>query len=281
MDRSHSSRRLRALGALGLAHLIALSLACGASGEATDEPDEPAAEAEEETLQIVAVRYGRALSAEGSVVEPVEVFVPTDSPIHLTVTVAGRPTGVMTFTTDYYGAAIVNTVDLSAVNAGVVWSAGQNTFATNTLTSNSGTFYQGEYETVVTHGDRELGRYPFRVGPPADAIPSTLANIHLYSGIDDAACGVGEPQTTFAPGQAVMVGGRGDLGNLTWIEAHWSRGDEELQVTGQDMVVQQNAPDTCVAFASPPWEEPGAYSVRLLMNGEVLGTFPFTVAPPG
>ena len=265
----------RTLGALATAHVLLLSLACGTSGEGTPEQD---VRGDDETIRIDAVEFGRALGANGQVADAVDVFVPTDSPIHLTLHVAGRPTGIITFTTDYYGNVITTSVDLSTINDDVIWSAGQTTYVTNTLTSDSGSFYQGEYETVVTHGEHELGRYPFRVGPPPGATPAVVHLVQMTADSTQIGCPIEPARTSFGVGETMQFAARLDVGRTTWVEVRWTRDGQPLEDMTRSLNFSEDVTGNCFSLQYR-WLLPGPYEATLQMNGETIGTYPLTVVP--
>lgn len=230
-------------------------------------------------LQVRAVHYGRAMSPQQQITEEVQQFLPTD-PVHVSVEIAGRPrAGTLKFRWDVFGEEASASVDLSSVNGGVLFSVGQSTFVGGTL-SHQNPLPIAMYETVLEFNGAELGRYPFVVGPPTDATPSTIHNVvtarnHTedYHPID--------PATTFGATDPVHLLGCGTFGRLTWVQVKWLVGGTFDESATRELTFQENV-ETCVGFGNRPaqgWPL-GEHTAILTMNGHEIGRYPFTIRAP-
>jgi len=130
----------------------------------------------------------------------------------------------------------------------------------------------------VVYGDEFVGSYPFRVVPPADAIPSQVRDATLARGADSDYKPV-EPTTTFAPDEEVYVVGQGDFGLYTWLQAEWYVSGQLDETGTRNITLQENVADTGFFFSFVPDEgwPVGEHEVVLTMNDQEVGRYNFTV----
>ena len=287
--------RFLCAGLVGLLLLTALA-ACGSEppapitvvvtppppqAEATPEVVEPATP--QSGIEILEATFAHGLGEEMQPVDPGADFAPGEA-IHLSLRIKGRPeAGVVTAQFYWDDAFIADAdIDLADINSGLIFSIGEDTYAGYTLTHDE-PFPVGEgYRADVFYDGESLGTYPFRVVPPAGAIPSQVVEVVLARGVDGDYNPV-DATTTFAFDDTVNLVGMGDLGQATWLQADWYI-DGRLDPAGtRSLTMEDNAPDTGFAFSYVPeggWP-PGDHSVVLTMNDVEVGDYTFTIVSSG
>jgi hypothetical protein len=276
MNVEPSKRRLcrgrRAALGLGIAWCIAISLACGTSGDDDDPNETPG-------LTIRAATYGTALDSQFRISQPVQVFAPTD-PVCLSIEIEGRPrTGTITMRWQVRSEVVNASANLADANSGVVFSIGGRTYFGGTL-NHTNPLPPGTFDTVVLFNGNEVARYPFRVAPPPDAIPSVVRTAQTARGHTPDYHPV-DPTTQFGRGDTVHLAGCGDFGRLTWLETQWHVAGVVNPEGTRTLNVDRNMPNVCFAFEFRPtgnWP-PGQHTAVLTMNGQEVGRYPFTILP--
>jgi hypothetical protein len=295
---------------LGLGLILLAMLSCGGSDEtptpivivvtappsAADptveaEPTaavEPTAEAvapppSEAGIEILEATFAHGLSEQMEPVNPGGEFSPSD-PIYLALTIKGRPEEGIVSANFYWGDMFIAeaSTDLADVNSGLIFSFGKDTYAGFTLTHEEPLPLGDSYHVEVFYNDQTLGDYPFRVGPPPEAIPSQVTAVTLALGADENYDPI-DPTTTFAQDQEVHLVGEGDLGEATWLQADWYV-DGELDEAGtRSLSLEENIPGAGFVFSYLPeggWPA-GEHFVVLVMNDQEMGRYVFTVAASG
>lgn len=244
----------------------------------TDTPIPPTPTPADTGIKVLDVVFARGLSEEMQPQDPGTDFL-SDETVHLSIKIKGRPKkGEVTAQFYWHDRLIAEAnVDLGDVNSGVLFSIGTDTYAGYTLTHDPFPLSDAYHATVLVNGE-PVGDYPFRVVPPADAIPTKITDVTLARDVDESFNPI-EPATTFAPNDVVYLVGRGDLGKDTWIQAEWYV-NGELDADGtRSLTLQENAADTPFSFSFLPadgWPT-GEHSVVLIVNDEEIGRYTFSV----
>lgn len=258
-----------------LAALVSLSLASATACGDADRAEAPGV-ARPTEVQVTEVRLGTELTTDGRIAEPTtdrntEVFEP-DQPFRLAIAVIGHP--------------LAGTV-------GVSWTVGPQTaevdLAGQSVADGRPVFVGlelahvepmpiGPHEAVVSLEGQEVGRYPFRVGPPSDAVASEVRGARLASEVTPDLHPI-DPATDFEPTDRVNLSVCGDFGRRTWLEVVWQV-DGQVDPEGTHaLTVPTDATDVCVAFDFRPasgWPA-GSHAAVLTMNGDEVGRYAFTV----
>lgn len=230
-------------------------------------------------IEILEATFTHGLGENMEPSNPGDEFLP-DETVYLSVQIKGRPKEGQVSARFYWNSTVIAeaSVDLADVNSGVLFSVGENTYAGYTLTHDEPLYLGGGYGADVYYGDQLLGSWPFRVVPPADAIPTNVASVTLARGTDENYDPI-EPTTTFASDEEVYLVGHGDLGLSTWLQADWYV-DGKLDEAGtRSITLSQNAPDVGFSFSYLPeggWPA-GEQSVVLTVNGDKVGVYTFTI----
>jgi hypothetical protein len=216
-------------------------------------------------------------------VDPGSDFSP-DETVYLSVQIKGRPEEGLVIARFYWHDSSIAeaSVDLADANSGLLFSIGEDTYAGYTLTHDEPFLVSDQYRAEVFYNDQPLGTYPFRVVPPAEAIPSQVTQVTLALGADENYNPV-DPTTTFAPDQTVYLVGAGDLGLATWIQADWYVNDQLDEAGTRSITLDQNIPGAGFSFSFLPeggWPE-GEHFVILTMNDQEVGRYSFTVVSSG
>jgi hypothetical protein len=272
------------------------ALACGGGGEATPTPivivvtplppgqpgptatvPEPAQPAT--GIQILEATFAHGLSEQMEPVNPGSDFRP-DETVYLSLKIKGRPKeGAVTARFFWRDSLIAEaSVNLADVNSGLIFSVGEDTFAGYTLTHEQAFPVGAGYRAEVFSGSQALGTYPFRVIPPAEAIPTVISSVTLARGTDENYNPV-DPATTFSSADEVYLVGHGDLGLATWLQADWTVNGQLDEAGTRSLSLDQNAADVGFSFSYLPeggWPA-GEQSVILTVNGEEIGRYTFTI----
>ena len=135
------------------------------------------------------------------------------------------------------------------------------------------------YRVEVTLDDKPLGAFPFKIVPPADAIPSKLLKAALAKG-RDAHFGPVEPGTTFVTTQKVYLVVRADLGTRSALQVNWFSGDQCIEAARRTMTAKENSADIGFAFSCMPdggWKQ-GPQRAVLTIDDREVGRYEFTIA---
>jgi hypothetical protein len=197
--------------------------------------------------------------------------------VFLLLQVKGRPkSGKVEAQWSFRGNSIGKAdVDLSSVNKGLLFSAGQDTYVKFNFTPGKEPLPIGtSYEVAVMTDGKPAGTYPFEVIPTATAIPSKVTK-NILSKSDTPT-----PATTFAPTDTVYLLFTGDFGVGTWVEAQWTiSGAVEPKATRSLTLTENKTGVDGNFYLAPPQGWPkGKHSVTLYMNDRKVVTLPFTVA---
>jgi hypothetical protein len=243
-------------------------------------PPPPTPEASIEVLEAV---FTHGLGEQMEPVNPGANFGSGET-VYLSLKIKGRPKeGSVTAQFYWHDMFIAEaTVDLADANSGVLFSIGEDTYAGYTLTHAQPFPLSDQYRAEVFFGDQPLGSYPFRVVPPAEAIPSQIRQVTLARGTDENYNPV-DPATTFALDDTVNLVGRGDLGLDTWLQADWYVNGQLDEAGTRSLTLTENAPDTGFAFSYLPeggWPA-GEHFVVLTMNDREVDRYAFTVVASG
>lgn len=235
-------------------------------------------------LEVLGVTFAHGLSEEMQPVDPGSDFAP-DETIYLSVEIKGRPKeGIVTARFYWHEDLIAEAgVDIADVNSGLIFSIGQNTFAGYDLNHEQPFPVSDKYYTEIwDNGELLLGTYPFRVVPPAEAIPSQVRDVVLAKGADENYQPI-EPATTFDFGEVVHLVGQGDLGISSWIQAEWYVAGQLDEAGTRSLTMEENLPETGFSFSYIPeggWPV-GEHYVILTMDDQELGSYAFTTTSDG
>jgi hypothetical protein len=244
----------------------------------TPPPPEPAA-----GIEVLAGAFAHGLGEQMEPVDPGTDFLPGET-VYLSVEIKGRPKeGTITARFYWHDSLIAAAdVNLADANSGVLFSIGENTYAGYTLTHEQPFPLSDQYRAEVFYGDQALGSYPFRVVPPAEAIPTQITQVTLALGTDENYDPV-DPTTTFAVDDTVNLVGHGDLGLDTWLQADWYVSGQLDEAGTRSLTLSENAADTGFAFSYLPeggWPA-GEHFVVLTVNDQEVGRYTFTVNASG
>lgn len=238
----------------------------------------PVPEAEE--LEVLSATLALGVDEEGQAVGEAEEFTP-DQAVYVVMTLKGRPTGIMTGQF-YRGDTFLGeaNIDLKDNKIAPLLAIGGETYVHFSWTPDPGTVTRisDAYRAEVFYDDGLVGRYPFSVVPPADAIPSQIQEVILARGVDDEYNPI-EPTTTFSPDETVYVLMNGDFGLHTWLETEWYVNGVPDPTGPRSVTLTENAPDKSIYFYLVPdsgWPV-GEHRVVLAMNDEEVGRYDFRV----
>ncbi len=237
----------------------------------------------EADIEILEAAFAHGLTEEMQPVNPGTDFGPEET-VYLSLRIKGRPEEGLVTARFYWRDSLIAEagVDLADVNSGLLFSIGEDTYAGYSLTHEEPFPLSDQYRAEVSYDDRPLGTYPFRVVPPAEAIPSQVTQVTLALGADENYDPI-EPTTTFASDQEVYLVGEGDLGLATWLQAEWYV-DGQLDGAGtRSLTLEENIPNAGFVFSFLPEEgwPPGEHFVILIMNDQEVGRYSFTVISSG
>jgi hypothetical protein len=223
--------------------------------------------------------YCHALNENQSPKDPAEFFR-TGETVCLSIALKGRPTsGIVAARFLFRDELIAETkVDVATVNKGIVLSVGQDTYAGFTLTPEGKLPVGDNYKAEVTLDGKPLGTFPFRILPPADALPSKVTSTVLAHEVDDKRNPVGIAKK-FDSEDKIVLAGRGDLGNATWLEVDWIIGGKSDPDGIRSIMISENKKDVPFFFSYRPKEgwPPGNHEAVLVMNGKEVARQPFTI----
>jgi hypothetical protein len=282
---------------LWLVLVLFLVVGCGGGEEPTPvviivTPPPPQAEATVEVeqpgpaqpgIQILEATFAHGLSEEMQPVDPGADFGSGET-IHLSLKIKGRPEEGLVVARFFWHESLIAeaSVDLADVNSGLLFSIGEDTYAGYTLTHDEPFPVSDRYYAEVLYNGQPLGSYPFRVMPPADAIPSQVSHLSLALGADENYDPV-DPTTTFRSDQTVFLVGRGDFGLESWLQADWYVNGQLDSAGTRSLALQENAQDVGFAFSYLPeggWPV-GDHYVVLTLNDQELGRYTFTIVSSG
>lgn len=223
--------------------------------------------------------YCRTLDENQSAKDKAESFYP-DEKIYLSIELKGRPKSGIAAAKFFFQDQLIAEakVDVAEVNKGVFFSVGQNTFVGFSLKPNSALPVGAVYHADVTFEGAALGTFPFVVAPPKDSIPSKINSVTLARGIDDKSAPVDETRA-FTTLQKVVLAGRGDLGNGSWLEVNWMVGGKLDPAGTKSFTMEENKKDVPFYFSFFPkggWPE-GTHEAVVVVNGKEAAREKFTV----
>jgi len=233
-------------------------------------------------LELLEATFAHGLTEEMAPIEPGDTFAP-DEPIHLSIKLKGTPKeGQVTarfFFRDQEIAA--TTVDLAQERKeqGLIFTIGGNTFVGFTLTPDERFPIDDDYRAEVLLNDTPEGTFSFAIVPPDGAIPSHLRQATLARNATEDYRPV-NPTDTFGPADKVFLVGRTDLGLFSSLEVNWYVGGELDETGTRTLTAQENLEDSGFYFSFLPeggWPE-GDHRAVLLIDGQEVGTYPFTVS---
>lgn len=208
-----------------------------------------------------------------------ESFQPTDT-VYLSVQLKGRPkSGLVSGTFFFRDQPIAEAkVDVATVNKGVLFSFGQSTYVAFNLAPEKPLPVGTAYRTEVKFDGKPLGSFPFKIAPPAGAIPSKVEGVALAKAVDEHRKPV-NPAREFGSEEKVYLAGHGDLGVGTWIEADWYFAGAVDPAGTRSLTIKENSKDVPFDFAYVPQEgwAPGPHEVALIMNGAEVAREKFNV----
>ncbi len=243
----------------------------------------PAADASRlaaESIQLRKVTFAHGLTDDFEPIDPGNQFFP-DETVYLSVQIAGRPkSGIVTaefFLGEQY---ITETeLDLADINAGLLFSIGQDTYVGYTLSHSDPFPISPNYRADVSYEGQALGSYGFEVIPPVEAIPTQINALVLARGVDDNYNPI-DPTDVFAYDEKVYLIGHGDLGLSSWLEARWYVNGSYDEDGTRSITLNENLRSGSFSFSFLPaggWPT-GAHEVALAVNDTIVATYPFTVA---
>ncbi len=259
--------------------LLTVSGCCGdlSSLGSSSSPGEP---------RVTGATYAKELTSNMQAQNPTTEFLPHEK-VNLSVAFAGRPrSGVVKAQFSHRDSPIAEaSVDFSSqANKGLFFSIGGKTYVGFWLTHENPLLVGSGYKTDIFVNGNPAGSYPFKISPPADAVPSKVHTATLAQGMTAERLPIG-PSTTFGPTDTVHLLGRLDLGRMSWVEVSWYINGQTNQNLIKSLTAHKNISNEPYFFtALPPggWP-PGQHKAVLVLDGTTLGEYPFTVvgSPPG
>lgn len=221
--------------------------------------------------RLVGATYTHELNTDQSPKDRAESFRPGDT-VCLSVELKGRPkAGIVAAKFMFRDQVIAEAkVDVADVNKGVLFSVGRNTFVGFSLKPANPLPVGPVYRTEVTFDGAPLGGFPFAVAPPEDSIPSTISAVTLARAVGKKNEPLGQTRE-FTTDQKVVLAGRGDLGNGSWIEVNWLVGGRLDPGGTKSFTIKENKKDVPFYFSYLPtggWPV-GAHEVVLIVDGKV------------
>lgn len=276
------SRMLSRIRLVTLSMTIALisSGCCSGSEESAPTSSAPSEPPQQEAPRIEAATFTKALADDMTPRGSTSEFHPQDK-VNLSLAFKGRPRRGLVKAQFYYRDDEVAEAetDFSQANSGLVFSIGGSTYIGFWLNHENPLYVSEAYKVVVTVDGSEVGSYPFKVVPPAGAIPSKVRSAVLAKGVTAEQAPVDET-TSFEPADLVHLVGRVDLGTLSWLEATWFANGQKLETATRSSTAQKNAEDTTFFFSARPeggWPS-GQHKAVLTLNEKSVGSYEFTVA---
>ncbi len=207
-------------------------------------------------------------------------FFRDDETVYLSIELKGRPkTGIVAAKFLFRDDVLADAkVDVATVNEGVIFSFGQNTFVGFNITHKEPLPVGDCYVADVTFNDQPLGKFPFKVAPPKDAIPSKIQRVTLAKGVDEEQRAVDEARE-FAGTEKVVLVGVANLGLSSWLEASWKVGGKVDDAGTRSFTIKENKADVPFSFSFVPaggWPA-GTHEVSLVLDGKEVANEKFTV----
>jgi hypothetical protein len=225
------------------------------------------------------VTFCRSLAENQTPGEKAESFMPEDT-IYLSVEFKGRPksgvVGCRFFIEDTVIAEAK--IDMAAVNKGVLFSVGQNTFTGFNLTHANPLPVGDMYRVELSLDGKPLGTYPFRVSPPKDSLPSKFKSASFEKEVAGERQ-VLEADAALAPDDGVVLKGVADLGVSTWLRVNWLVNGKIDPKGTRSLTMEENKPDCGFFFSFRPdqgWPV-GKHEAVLVINGKEVARPSFTV----
>jgi hypothetical protein len=229
---------------------------------------------------VAKATFAKNVTKDFQAQNPTTSFKGTET-VHLLLEFKGRPKkgkveGVWRFDFgDEIGRA---TVDFATAN-GSLFSVGGNTFVKYFLRPDAAKpLPVGPYKVDVTVDGLAAGTYKFKVIPPSGAVPTKFAKAVLATGTDADFNPVGVT-TSFKKTDNVNVVFKGTFGVGSWLQATWTVGGKVDPAATRSLTLTENGTDIGGAFNYLPaggWP-PGKHQVELMVDGVVVGKYPFTV----
>lgn len=234
-------------------------------------------QAEEVVLKQATFCHG--LKEDQSPKDTAEFFM-NDETVFLSLELKGRPkSGIVAAKFMFRDDVLADAkVDVATVNKGVIFSFGQNTFVGFDVTHEKPLPVGDCYVADVTFDDQPLGKFPFKIAPPKDAIPSKVLRVTMAKGADEDQQPVDETREFAGDEKAVLVG-VGDLGLSSWLEASWKVGGKVDDAGTRSFTMKENKKDVPFSFSFVPaggWPA-GTHEVVLVLDGKTVATEKFTV----
>lgn len=207
-------------------------------------------------------------------------FFRNDETVYLSIELKGRPkAGIVAAKFMFRDDVLADAqVDVATVNEGVIFSLGQNTFVGFNVTHKEPLPVGDCYTADVTFNDQPLGKFPFKVAPPKDAIPSKVLRVTLAKGVDEDQRAVDETREFDGTEKVVLVG-VGNLGLSSWLEASWKIGGKVDDAGTRSFTMKENKNDVPFSFSFVPaggWPA-GTHEVALVLDGKEVANEKFTV----
>jgi len=234
-------------------------------------------QAQESLLKKATFTHG--LKEDQSPQDTAESFQ-NDETVFLSIELKGRPkSGIVVAKFMFRDDVLADAqVDVATVNEGVIFSFGQNTFVGFDVTHKKPLPIGECYLAEVTFNDKPLGKFPFKVAPPKDAIPSKVLRVTLAKGADEDQRPVDETRE-FDGTEKVVLAGVGNLGLSSWLEASWKVGDKVDDEGARSFTMKENKSDVPFSFSFVPaggWPA-GTHEVALVLDGKEVANEKFTV----
>ncbi len=220
--------------------------------------------------------FAKSLKDDRSAAEETASFRPGDT-VNLSIELKGRPKGTLAARFFFREEMISQTkVDLAAETAGE--PEGARAHVAFSLKPRE-PFPVGDlYHVVVLRDGQEEGRYLFRIDPPEGAIPSKLEKVALTKAkAEDWAAAVDE--VAVAADDTVWIGGSGDFGTGSWLEATWITNGEPVKGGVQSLTWSENKKAAKYEFQRRPeggWKA-GRHEVVLRLDGAEVARKLFSV----
>jgi hypothetical protein len=222
--------------------------------------------------------FAKGLAKNQAPVNPCQGFYPTET-VNLSLQFKGRPSKGIASAKFYLGNQLITQaqVDVATVNKGIIFSVGSSTFVGFTLSPTKPFPISDQYRVETFFEGKPLATHPFKIMPPANAIPSNITKAVLAKGVDDKRSPV-DPATTFPLNKPVYLAVLANLGNGTGVEINWyTNGKLDSQGT-KSLTARDNLSNTRFYFSFIPaggWK-PGKQEAVLIMNGHPVGRYSFT-----
>ena len=230
------------------------------------------------SVTVQAAIFAKGLAKNQSPLNPTTAFAPTDT-VCFSLKLKGRPSSGIASAKFYIGSHLISEakIDVAEVNKGVFFSIGQSTYAGFSLQPTSPFPVSGSYRVEAFFNGSSLGTYPFRVVPPAGALPSKLLSATLAKAVDAKRLPV-SPTKTFGAMQPVYLAVTANLGAGTGVEVNWYTGGKLDEQGTKSITATRNMPSTHFYFSFRPaggWK-PGKQEVVLRVDDKEAARYAFT-----